>query len=128
MKVLLDENLSPRLTRNFTALGVFAAHIAHVGRSGLSDVALFAYAYDHDYVVVTVNAADFLTLAAGVELHPGLIVLRAAGLSAAEQWLWLERAVRDCLARETLGESMANTVIEITAPSAFARRELPGAQ
>lgn len=128
MKVLLDENLSPRLTRNFTALGVFAAHIAHVGQGGLSDAALFAYAFDHDHVVVTANPADFLTLATGVELHPGLIVLRAAGLSASEQWTWLERAVRDCLRREASGESMVNTVVEIVAPSGFSRRALPTAR
>ena len=36
--------------------------------------------------MVTVNAGDFITLAAGVDLHPGVIVLREAELRAELQW------------------------------------------
>jgi len=64
LKFLLDENLSPRLAPRLAELGVYAMHIAHAGRAGLSDAALFRYAFEQDMAVVTINAGDFLTLAA----------------------------------------------------------------
>jgi hypothetical protein len=42
--------------------------------------------FSQDQVVVTVNVGDFITLAAGVDLHPGVIVLREVELSAALRW------------------------------------------
>jgi predicted nuclease of predicted toxin-antitoxin system len=44
-----------------------------------SDPQVWRYAYDNDLVVVTTNAKDFVALL-GVEVHPGLIVLRENGL------------------------------------------------
>jgi hypothetical protein len=38
--------------------------------------------------VVTVNVGDFLRLAASMEVHPGVIALREAGLSAEQQSCW----------------------------------------
>jgi predicted nuclease of predicted toxin-antitoxin system len=52
--------------------------VVHVGLAGATDVAVFATAFSQDQVVVTVNVDDFITLAAGVDLHPGVIVLREA--------------------------------------------------
>jgi predicted nuclease of predicted toxin-antitoxin system len=42
MKILLDENLSPTLVQKLGALGIVAQHVAHLGKSGLSDPALSA--------------------------------------------------------------------------------------
>jgi len=47
----------------------------------------WCYAFEHDLVVVTSNAGDFLRLAEGVELHTGLIVLRAGHLTRDERSL-----------------------------------------
>jgi predicted nuclease of predicted toxin-antitoxin system len=81
MKLLLDENLSPRLVRRLAAKGVFASHVAHIGRAGLSDPELWRYAYDSGRIVATLNVRDFLLLAGAAEIHAGLIVLRASSLS-----------------------------------------------
>jgi predicted nuclease of predicted toxin-antitoxin system len=54
--------------------------VAHLGLSETADQAIWQYAFNHDYVVVTTNAQDFLHLL-NVELHPGLIVLRESGLT-----------------------------------------------
>lgn len=86
MNLLLDENLSPRLISRLSAKGVPASHIAHLGRSGLSDPDLWQFAFESDRVVATINARDFLTLAANAVLHPGLIVLRVSSLSVDQQW------------------------------------------
>jgi predicted nuclease of predicted toxin-antitoxin system len=122
MKILLDENLSPTLVQKLGNLGIAAQHVAHLGKSGFSDSALWRYAYEHEQVVVTINAADFLRLAAASPLHAGLIVLRAHGLTREEQWEWIRPAV------DTLLESrddLVNTATEIVGPGRFSVRRLP---
>jgi predicted nuclease of predicted toxin-antitoxin system len=72
LRLLLDENLSPRLVGRLAALDIYAAHVAHLGLSGYSDPALFRYAYENDLAVITIDAADFLSLAS-----PLLVLLHA---------------------------------------------------
>lgn len=127
MKLLLDENLSPRLIPQITALGAFAMHIAHLGRAGISDADLWEYAFRNDAVVATINAGDFLVLARGVELHPGLIVLRRSGLSAEGQWRFLEPAIRFGLSEEDAGRSLVNRVIEVAGPGSLEIHDMPPA-
>jgi hypothetical protein len=81
---------------------------------GASDADVWRYAFEHDQVVVTINAADFLLLARSVELHPGLIVLRTiAGLSRDEQWERIEPVVDWLFSR---GEQLANQTVFVTGP------------
>jgi predicted nuclease of predicted toxin-antitoxin system len=91
LNLILDENLSPRLIPRLTALGIFAQHVAYLGLSGKSDSEIWLYALERGQIVVTINAKDFLNLAAGSEVHPGLIILRDSGLSVDEQWTRLSR-------------------------------------
>jgi len=98
VNLLIDENLSPSLVQRLAAKGVPAVQVAHIGLPGATDPDVWRYAFDHDQVVVTINAADFLFLAGSVDLHPGLIVLRTtAGLSRDEQWAWVEPVVDSLL-------------------------------
>lgn len=69
MRLLIDENLSPRLARWACELGIPADAMAR------------------DQIVVTVNVGDFMRLAAAIDVQPGVIALREAGLYAEEQWL-----------------------------------------
>ena len=105
MKLLLDENLSPRLVPLVTALGAYAMHIAHLGRTGASDADLWEYAFRNDAVIATINAGDFLGLARGVELHPGLIVLRRSGLSPQNQWRFSNRRYASACPKRRLAEA-----------------------
>jgi len=100
-------------------------HIAHAGRAGLSDAALFRYAFEQDMAVVTINAGDFLTLAADCELHPGLIVLRVGGLTADEQWQYLKPIVQLLAADPANKTGLVNEVVEILDPGKFRRYRLP---
>lgn len=125
MKLLLDENLSPRLVDRAAKLGIYAVHTAHVGLAGRSDPDIFRHAYANDMVVATINVSDFLTLAADVELHPGIIALRVSGLTADEQWAHLEPALRDCLALANPAAAMVNQVVEIVGIGRFSRYPLP---
>ena len=111
MKLLIDENLSPRLARWACESGVPAEAVVHVGLSGATDAVVFSTAFSQDQVVVTVNVAEFITLAAGVELHPGVIVLREAELSAIHQWERLKTAL--AFAEQTCNGDLINRVLEV---------------
>lgn len=111
MKLLIDENLSPRLARWACESGVPAEAAVHVGLAGADDAAVFAYAFSNDQVVVTVNAGDFITLAAGVDLHPGVIVLREAELRAELQWSRLQTAL--AFADQNYDGDLINRVLEV---------------
>ena len=87
MRLLIDENLSPRLARWACDMGFPAEAAVHVGLAGAADEDVFAHAMARDQTVVTVNVGDFMRLAAAIDVHPGVIVLREAGLNAEEQWL-----------------------------------------
>jgi predicted nuclease of predicted toxin-antitoxin system len=113
VRLLLDENLSPRLVSRLAAKGVAAQHIAHVGRAGMSDAALWAYAFATNQVVATLNARDFLLLARSVEFHPGLIVLRTSSLPPDGQWRHLESAIDLALAELAAGRDLVNRVIDV---------------
>jgi predicted nuclease of predicted toxin-antitoxin system len=124
VRLLLDENLSPRLVRRCAGRGHLAAHVAHRGLAGASDAALFAYAARHDFIVATINRGDFLTLAADAEAHPGLIVLRRAGLDAEGQWRLLAAAI-DAIEAEGGGARFVNRVAEVRDAGAVVLYDLP---
>lgn len=122
MKLLLDENLSPSLAGKLAERGVAASHVAHLGLSGATDPEVWRYAFEHDQIVVTANASDFLRLADTGELHAGLIVFRAGALSRAEQWAWLEPVV-ERLAQK--GGTLVNQAIIVTGKGLFTVVDLP---
>ena len=125
MNLLLDENLSPRIIPRLTALGIFAQHIAHLGLSGKSDSEIWLHAFEHDQIVVTINAKDFLNLAAGSEVHSGLIVLRESGLTMDEQWARLEPAITIVREEENQGRDFINRVIEVFSTDHKVIRDVP---
>ncbi len=123
MRFLLDEHLSPTLASRMASLGCYGVSVPHVGMSGASDWAVWRYAYEHDLIVVTTNAQDFLALLS-VEVHPGLVVLRESGLSRAEQWERIEPLLKHLLGLDD-PNFMLNKVVEIEAPNRFSVREIP---
>jgi predicted nuclease of predicted toxin-antitoxin system len=122
IRLLLDEHLSPRLVGRLAERGVYAQHLAHVGLAGATDPEVWRYAFEHDFAVVTMNARDFLTLASGVTVHPGLIVLRESGLTRDEQWARLAAVVERLLDRDEL---LVNRVVEVWSIDQFDVRDLP---
>jgi predicted nuclease of predicted toxin-antitoxin system len=95
-----------------------------IGLAGKPDAALWAYAREHDFVVVTTNARDFLVLL-DVEVHPGLIVLRESGLTRDEQWERLAEALDHILAQGDPDTFMMNRVVEVLSPGQLISREMP---
>ena len=125
MKLLFDENLSPRLVERAAKLGIYATHVAHIGLAGRSDPDVFRHAFENDMVVATMNVGNFLTLAGDIDLHPGVIALRGGGLTADEQWAHLQPALLDCLKFSNPAAAMVNHVVEIIGIGRFSRYSLP---
>lgn len=121
--LLLDENISPALVGRLAGVGVYALSVPHVGLSGRSDREIWKYALEHDSVVVTTNARDFIPLL-DVEAHPGLIVLRESGLARDEQWDRIEPVVQHV---RSSGEQdfLLNKLVEINGVGRFEVRRVP---
>ena len=127
MRLLIDEQLSPRIVEWCAQRRdppLYAASVAHHGLAGQPDAAVWAYAGEHDFVVVTTNPRDFLMLL-DVELHPGLIVLRESGLTREEQWQRLSEALDFVFAQSDPETFMVNRVVEILSPGSVVAREIP---
>jgi predicted nuclease of predicted toxin-antitoxin system len=63
MKLLLDENLSRRLVPFLQSNFPGSSHVALLGLEQASDRAIWEYARDHDFVIVT-RDADFSEMSA----------------------------------------------------------------
>ncbi|MGC2322294.1 MAG: DUF5615 family PIN-like protein [Terriglobales bacterium] len=119
----MDENISPALAGRLAGMAVYAQSVPHVGLSGRADHDIWKFALDHDLTVVTTNARDFIHLL-GVEVHPGLIVLRESGLTRDEQWDRIKPVIEHVKASEDQ-DFLLNKLIEIGGAGRFEIREIP---
>ncbi len=111
MKFLIDECLSPDLTEIAWNAGFECAHIAWVGRQGGADWQHVEHAIGDDWVFVTNDTTDFVTLVGREEMHPGLVCLNfAVGHNAKESQKRLFRHALQHLA----GLDPVNEVLQIT--------------
>ena len=79
MKFLIDENLSARLAIDLQREGIDAVHARERGLLGATDPEVLRHAFADDRILATANVDDFVGLARGCELHPGIILV--------EEWL-----------------------------------------
>lgn len=93
MKLLIDENLSPLLASWANERGIEASAAIYVGLQGRPDIQVWKHAFEHSQIVVTVNVGDFIGLARTIDVHPGVIALREAGLDRDGQWSRLDDAL-----------------------------------
>ncbi len=110
-RAIVDENLSPSLVQRLSGRGIFAQHVAHVGRAGICDDELWELALEQSAFVITHNPQDFLSLAASATIHAGLIVIREGGLTPDEQWERVMAAL-DYLAQHGIGD-LTNQVVDV---------------
>jgi predicted nuclease of predicted toxin-antitoxin system len=69
---LIDECLSPDLVALAAARSHYATHVVFGGLQGALDRDLVPLVQEGNFVLVTNNGKDFLTLYAEMERHPGL--------------------------------------------------------
>ncbi|WP_338462224.1 DUF5615 family PIN-like protein [Synechococcus elongatus IITB7] len=123
MKLLIDENLSPLLAQYAEQRRGYIAEAVHnIGFKRTSDEEIFAYAITHQQVVVTINYKDFLYLAQRLDPHPGVIVIREAGLSRSQQWERLDAALEYL---EDLGTDLINQILEVKGIAEFRILQVP---
>ena len=74
MNLLLDENLSPRLTPRLAPLFPGLTHVRDVGLKQASDEAIWKWAKQNGYTIVTTDS-DFVALSAGRGWPPKVVHL-----------------------------------------------------
>jgi predicted nuclease of predicted toxin-antitoxin system len=82
VKLLFDENLSPRLVGELATHWPDSKHIEHIGMRGASDAAIWAHSRDGDFVIVSKDD-DFRSLALVRGPPPKVIWLQIGNTSTA---------------------------------------------
>lgn len=83
MKLLFDENFSPRLVGLFADLFPGSAHVQDVGLGAVADDAIWPWARDHRFAIVTKDG-DFEHRANVYGAPPKIVRLRTGKVSTAE--------------------------------------------
>ncbi len=118
--ILIDECLSPTLVGEALDRGYWAEHVAHRGLAGSSDWNLVGYIQKHDFIFVTNDKDDFLTLFASLDIHNGLIIIVPKVEREAQVTLFGQAL--DVV--ETLDHTI-NRVIEVAEDGTVAVRDWP---
>jgi len=78
LKFLIDECLSPRLVWVAQRHGIFSSAFApRIGLRSAGDAAVVRRAIRNNYVLVTNNKKDFVSIFSRELIHPGLVCLEA---------------------------------------------------
>jgi predicted nuclease of predicted toxin-antitoxin system len=80
MKLLLDQNLSPRLVRRLADLYPNSRHVMEVGLDRSLDKEVWNYARQHEYLIVTKDV-DFSELSLILGFPPKVIWIRRGNCS-----------------------------------------------
>jgi predicted nuclease of predicted toxin-antitoxin system len=121
VKLLLDENISPKVAAALRRDGIDACGARDRGLLEATDPEVFARALSEDRVVVTANVRDFEKLAQRCELHAGVVLIECGDLLRDEQLAIVRRAV---LAIAERGD-LINAVLRVAADGAFSFEPLP---
>ncbi|MGC1310533.1 MAG: DUF5615 family PIN-like protein [Phormidesmis sp.] len=105
MKLLFDQNLSPRLVRRLSNLYPDSEHVDSIGVGEESDRVVWQYAKQHNYLIVTKDS-DFSELILLLGFPPKVIWIRRGNCStdAVEEVLRdNEPAILELAAKENVG-------------------------
>ncbi len=80
MKLLLDHNISPRLIAKLEAEFGTMAHVDRLGMSKATDISIWNYAKEHNFVIVTKDK-DFLERSSLMGHSPKIIHLSLGNCS-----------------------------------------------
>jgi predicted nuclease of predicted toxin-antitoxin system len=120
MKLLIDENLSPRVARLLREAGHDAAHVTEVGLGNTDDAEILDAAADGARAIVTADTDFGALLAARRTSSPSVVMLRSSDhLTPDEQ----ARLVLAVLAR--VGDDLEQGAIASVTPERVRLRNLP---
>ena len=90
MKLLLDQNVSPKLVNELEGLFAGISHVSFIGLEQGSDDDVWHYARNHDFIIVT-HDSDFYERSLVLGLPPKIVWLRTGNVSTA----YLVRLLRE---------------------------------
>lgn len=90
MRLLFDQNLSPRLTESLQDLFPQSLHVRAAGLGSADDAVVWAYARDHDLTIVTKDS-DFRQMSFTFGHPPKVVWIRRGNCSTLE----IESLLRD---------------------------------
>ena len=93
MRLLLDQNLSPRLRDQLQDIGILVAHVRQFGLERADDATVWKYAAEHNFTIVTKDG-DFNNLAFLSNAPPKVVWIRLGNCSTAD----VERLIRSRVA------------------------------
>jgi predicted nuclease of predicted toxin-antitoxin system len=94
LKLLFDENLSPRLVPALASLFSDAVHVNTVGLHQTEDTIIWRWAKDNRYTIVTADW-DFAVIATRLGAPPKVIYISRCDFSRTEtEWLLRTSAIR----------------------------------
>lgn len=88
--LLFDENLSPRLVDRLAGIYPGSAHISHVGLGNALDKAVWDYARQNDFMIVTKDA-DFSEMSLVSGFPPKIVWIRRGNCSTGD----IEKLLRE---------------------------------
>lgn len=80
MKLLFDQNISPKIIKQLELDFPDSTHVRHVGLEDSSDLAIFNHAKTHGYAIVTFDS-DFVDLNVVKGIPPKIIWLKTGNLT-----------------------------------------------
>lgn len=83
MRLLFDENLSPRLKQTLQDLYPQSIHIRDIGLESAQDIAVWAFAKDNEFLIVSKDS-DFRQLSFTLGQPPKVIWIRRGNCSTSE--------------------------------------------
>ncbi len=107
MKLLFDENLAPSLAASLAALYPESAHVHSLGLGSASDAAVWQYARDHGFTIVT-RDADFHERSTIAGHPPKIVWIRRGNCSTLDIEAILRRRAEDL---RNLAESSEASVL-----------------
>lgn len=108
MKLLFDENLSPRLVQLLASEYPGSAHVHAVGLGEASDIEVWEYAPAHGYIIASKDS-DFVELSVVRGAPPKIVWIRRGNCSTREimELLRAHRESVDVLALHEAGRYLA---------------------
>jgi len=111
LKLMLDENISPSLTRRLWGVGYDTAAVRDRGMLRAADHVVWRACQEEGRAAVTINAGDFRRLAMQGE-HAGLVII-PSGQGRDGQFQFVTNALDAVLAKNVILPSIKNTVVEV---------------
>lgn len=125
VKILLDENISPKVAQFLREHYIDAIHVRDRGMIGARDDVVLRYASSEDRIVATCNVYDFEKYAQRQGIHAGIILICLQCRDRQDQ---LEMIADAVIKIQKDGEDMINRVLYVKSDRSMYFEDIPQRQ